>query len=435
MFATSEVIPSLYVVNIQYSTILLISIFIIILLILSAINSGLEMALASVNRIRIKTKAENGEKKSKKVLKLIENYDNTTTTIIVFNNIVNILLATVSSAFFISLYPKYGVIISTIVMTLLILIFGEIIPKIYGKQNSEKMLNIFIGFLNLSIKILKPVVYLFLLFNNSVQKKLKNDVDENDEQNEVEDEILTIIQESEDEGKMDEDYSELIRNAVEFNEIRVEEILTARDKMVLIDIETSNEEILKILKEGRFSRVPIYEDISDNIIGVLYVRDFYHYYTENKDIEIRQILRQASFVPDSLKISKLLVQLQQNHNHMSLVVDERGTVQGLVTIEDIIEELVGEIWDEHDDIELDIIKLADNKFEILSNCSINDFNEYFSVKDIEAETDEMTISGYLLEMAERIPNKGDLFEDDHFKYTIVEVSGKKIEKIIVQLKN
>lgn len=416
------------------SSILTLMIFIIVLLALSAINSSLEMALASINRIRIKTKSENGDKKSTRILKLIEKYEETSTTIIVFNNIVNILLASVASSFFVSISPKYGVLMSTIIMTILILIFGEIVPKIYGVSNSEKMLNSFEGFLNFSKSMLKPLVFVFLKINHTIQKIFPKENDDEYDYSEVEDELLTIIQESEEEGKLDGTDGELIRNAVEFNETRVSEIYTPKNKFISVNIESDNKHILEIIKREKFSRVPVFEGDSDNIIGVLYERDFYMHYTTSTNVPIKKIMREPMYIPDTMKISKLLVLLQQKHNHMAIVVDERGTIVGLCTLEDILEELVGEIWDEHESVEYDYVKLSENKFKINGEFSINNFNELFEKEDIAPETDEDTIAGYILELAERIPTNEEIIEDNDFYFTVYTETGKKIDTIIVELK-
>lgn len=416
------------------SSIATLTLIIIALLALSAMNSGLEMALASVNRIRIKSKAENGDKKAEKILNLIENYERSSTTIIVFNNIVNILLASVSSSFFITVSPKYGVILSTVFMTILILIFGEIVPKIYGVTNPEKMLYSLESTLSFSIKLFKPIVTIFLAINHRIQTLFESEDEDDMEYNEIEEELLTIIQESEDEGKLDVEDGELIRNAVEFNETRVSEIYTPKHKFTSISVDEDTEEILKLLKREKFSRVPVYEDDSDNIIGILYERDFYMHYTSNSEIDIRSIVREPIHVPDTMKIQKLLITLQQKHSHLSIVVDERGTVVGLCTMEDIIEELVGEIWDEHESVEYEYTKLSENKFKVNGDFSINDFNDLFEKEDIAPETDEDTIAGYILELAERIPEHQEVIEDSDFLFTVNAESGKKIDTIIVELK-
>lgn len=411
-------------------------VFIIVaLLALSAMNSGLEMALASINRIRVKSKSENGDQKANRILALIENYERSSTTIIVFNNIVNILLASVASSFFITISPTYGVLMSTVIMTILILIFGEIVPKIYGVTNPEKMLYSLEPVLNLSIKILKPVVMVFLVINHKIQRIFENDNDEEEfEQGEVEEELLTIIQESEEEGKLEAEDGELIRNAVEFNETRVSEVYTPKHRFISISVEDQVEDILSLFKREKFSRVPVFEDDSDNIVGILYERDFYMHYTANSHVDIRVIMREPLYVPDTMKIQKLLVTLQQKHSHMSIVVDERGTVVGLCTMEDIIEELVGEIWDEHESVEYEYTKLSENKFKVNGDFSINDFNDLFEKEDIAPETDEDTIAGYILELAEKIPDNGEIIEDCDFLFTVNTASGKKIDTIIVELK-
>ncbi len=426
-------LPDVSITSIDGSSLVRLIIIIILLLGLSAMNSGLEMALASVNRIRIKTKSENGDRKAKKVLALIESYEESSTTIIVFNNIVNILLASVSSSFFITIAPVYGVLLSTIVMTILILIFGEIVPKIYGVTHPEKMLYALESALTFSKKMLKPIVVIFLFINRQIQKLFETE-EETAELGEVEEELLTIIQESEIEGKLDAGDGERIRNAVEFNEIRVSEIYTPKDKLVAIDVAANSDEILGILKREKYSRVPVYEEDSDNIVGILYERDFYMHYTTSQQVNVSAIMREPVFIPDSMKISKLLVALQQKHNHMSVVVDERGTVVGLCTMEDILEELVGDIWDEHESVEHDYVRLTDSKFEVKGDFSINDFNDLFENDDITPETDEDTIAGYVLELAERIPNDGEVIEDCDFLFTVFTENGKKINTIIVELK-
>lgn len=417
------------------SSLVTLILIIVTLLALSAINSGLEMALASINRIRIKSKSENGDKKAQRVLGFIENYERSSTTIIVFNNIVNILLASVASSFFITISPKYGVIMSTVIMTILILIFGEIVPKIYGVTNSEKMLYGLEPFLNFSIKIFRPIVFIFLQINHRIQRLFEKGEDDDDfEYGEIEEELLTIIQESEDEGKLEAEDGELIRNAVEFNEIRVSEIYSPKHKFTSISVDEDIETVLKTLKRDKFSRIPVYDGDSDNIVGILYERDFYMFYTNNKDVNIRSIMREALHVPDTMKIQKLLITLQQKHSHMAIVVDERGTVVGLCTMEDIIEELVGEIWDEHESVEYEYTKLSENKFKVNGDFSINDFNDLFEKEDIAPETDEDTIAGYILELAERIPDDGEVIQDNDFSFTIYTESGKKIDTIIVELK-
>ncbi len=408
-------------------------VFMVFLLFCTAFASCSEMAVASVSRIRIKSKAENGDKKAIKILALISNSEKTITSIVVLNNIVNILLPTVSTVIFLELMPTYGLMVSTVVMTIVIVLFGEIIPKIYGRENAERFLYSTVDLINFIIKLIYPIAIIFQYVSSLFTKLMKSDHEEDDDGSEVEDEILTMIEESSQEGKIDESEEELIRNAIEFNDIRVEEIIQPKRNMVMVDVEATNEEIIELMVKERYSRIPVYEENTDHIIGVLSEREFLTEYIANKDFDIRGILREALFIPDTQKISKLLPELQQSKSHLAIVLDERATVQGLVTVEDILEELVGEIWDEHDDVTFEYNMISDEEVEVSGEMTINDFNELFTAEDIESDSLESTVAGYVIELAECIPDLGEVFSDDNFSYEITEVHGKKIEKIKITL--
>lgn len=406
------------------------SIFLIIFLFATtAFASATEMAIASISRFRLKAKSENGDAKAKSILKLVEDYDRTITSIVILNNIANILLPTITTIVFISVVgPIWGPIVSTVVMTLLILLIGEIIPKIYGKENAEAHLYAVEPIVRFIVFIVYPLSALFLILSNKLKKLLDRD---EEEESIVEEEILTMIEESKEDGQLLETEEELIRNAIEFNDTRVEEILQGKSNMVMVNVRDSLEYILDIFKEERFSRMPVYGENSDDIIGVISEREFLVAYIDNPKFDLHEIIRPTEFVPDTMKISALLTHLQAKHNHMAIVVDERATICGLVTVEDIIEELVGDIWDEHDDVVKGFRKITDDVYEFSGEFSIQDFNEIFEVKDIESETQEATIAGYIIELAQRIPDISDEFEDDIFKYIIVHKAGNKIEKIKV----
>ncbi len=407
-------------------------VIIIFLLLCTAFASCSEMAIASVSRIKIKTKAENGDKKAIKILALISNSESTITSIVVLNNIVNILLPTVSTVIFLELMPVYGIMVSTVVMTIVIVLFGEIIPKIYGRENAESFLYSTVGIINFVIKLIYPIAIIFQSISRIFTKILKPKNDDSESYSEVEDEILTMIEESSQEGKIDESEEELIRNAIEFNDKRVEEILQPKRNMVMVDVETSNDEIIELMIKERYSRIPVFENNTDNIIGILSEREFLTEYIADKNVNITKMLREPLFIPDTQKISKLLPELQQSKSHLAIVLDERATVQGLVTVEDILEELVGEIWDEHDDVIFEYKMISETEVEISGEMTINDFNELFEAKDIESDSLETTVAGYVIELAECIPDIGNIYHDDNFSYEITEVNGKKIEKIKIK---
>ncbi|MGL4589350.1 MAG: hemolysin family protein [Mycoplasmatales bacterium] len=412
-------------------------IILFILLIATAIFAGLEMAISSVNRIRIKTRAENGDIKAEKILEIISDYDRSITTVIVVNNLINIILPTLSSIIFLGIFfsnPALGLTVSTVFMSVILLIFGEIVPKIYCKEHAESVLNSTVYLIIFIKKIFFPIVIFFTYTTSLVKKLLVNKSKDNSLAVEIEDEILTIIEESSQDGTINEEEGELIRNAIEFNDIRVAEILQPKDKMVMINVTETHANIYNILCQERYSRIPIFEEREENIIGIISERDFLFRYANDEKFNIQDIAREVVFVPDTLKISRLMYKMQKEHLQMVMVVDERGTVQGLITLEDIIEELVGDIWDEHDDVVLEYHKINETTFEVIGDMNLNEFNDLFEIKDVEAETEESTIAGYILELAEKIPDLHEKFEDDHFVYTIIEVTGKKIEKILVELK-
>lgn len=412
----------------------LILLIFISLLLLSACLSSLEMALASVNRIRIKSKAQDGDLKAKSILTVIDSYEESITTIVVLNNIVNIILPTISTVIFLSIFiknPSLGVFLSTIFMTIIILIFGEILPKTYGKNNSEFVLSTFIYFLKNLMKISLPITFLFIKINTYVSNKIFKG---RETEVEVEDEILTMIEESKNEGLLEHTEEELIRNAIEFNDIRVSEIFQPKKKMFMIDLEDSITNIHKQINEKKYSRIPIYKENSDNIIGILKERDFLNELSKSQEFDISKIIKKVRFIPDTMKVSSLLPAMQKHHENMVIVVDEYGTVQGLITLEDIIEELVGEIWDDHDDVIHNFKKINENLYIVKGNIMLDDFNDLYDIVDINTETEDYTLAGYILEKIERIPEENEIIEDELFTFKVIQMSDQKIEEIEVRKK-
>lgn len=407
-----------------------------ILMLATAFFSASEMAISSINKNRIKALSDS-DKRANTVLYLLENYDRTITTIVVANNIINIMIPIIATIMFIHVIQNesVAVIVSTISVSLILIMFGEIIPKIYGREKCEIHSLRFSGVIKFGIKILYPIIAIFLLVSKLTKKIMfKNKIDS--PLVEIEDEILTMIEESVEEGQLEENEEELIRNAIEFNDVRVEQILQPKRNMVMLNITMENAEIYEILKEQRYSRIPVYENDTDNIIGIMSEREFLTEYIENRQFDPRAILREVIFIPDTMKASKLLPKLQKSHVHLAIVLDERATVQGLVTTEDILEEIVGEIWDEHDEVIEEVVQIEKHKYLVSGEMSINDFNDLYDIiKDIESEQSEATIAGYVIELAECIPDVDDVFEDTKFSYKVVEKDGNKIEKILIEIKS
>ena len=377
---------------------------IVILIIFSAYFSATETAFTSVNKIRLKNMAGDGNKKAEKVLHLSEKYDKLLTTILVGNNIVNITMTAVATVLFVNLYGAYGPTLATIVITILVLIFGEITPKNIAKEKPETFSMFSAPIINVFVVVLTPINYIFTKWKQLVAKIFKLDEDRTI----TGDELLTIVEEAETVGGIDENHSELIQNAIEFNELTAEDVMTPRPKMEAIDIECPKEDLAELFKTTGFSRLPVYEEDIDKIIGVINQKDF-HNYIVGTNKNIADYVVPVVFVGTAMRISDLLKKMQQMKIHMAIIIDEYGGTEGLVTMEDIIEELVGEIFDEHDVvISKDIMPLQNGSFRV--KCSAN-INKVFDYLEIEEIPDVMTVNGWVVMELDKLPVKNDTFEN------------------------
>ncbi len=397
-----------------------------ILVLFSAYFSATETAFTSANRIRLKSLAGDGNKKAKEVLELSDNYDNLLSTILVGNNIVNIAMSSLATVFFLQLYPKYGATIATAVITLVVLVFGEISPKSIAKEKAESFAMFSAPFIRFIMVLLTPINWIFVQW-----KKLLHvifDVDDN--RPITEDELLTIVEEAETEGGIDEGQSELIQNAIEFNELEAWDVLTPRVDIEAIEIDEDKEEIAKLFMETGFSRLPVYEDDLDKILGVLNQKDF-HNYIRNTDLPVSAYVKPVIFVAGSMKISQLLKRLQTAKAHIAIIVDEYGGTSGLVTMEDIIEELIGEIYDEHDGDQLqDIVQQQDGSYRVLCGSNIDKMFDYF---DVDEDIDCNTVNGWVVLQIDKLPSVGDhfVYEADfkRFDVTVTKADDRKAHEI------
>lgn len=397
-------------------------IIIIACIVMSAYFSATETAFSSLNRIRIKNMADKGNKKAKLVLRLSENYDSLLSTILIGNNIVNIASASLATVLFVKLLgDEAGPSVSTLVTTVVVLIFGEVSPKSIAKESPEKFAMFSAPILNVLRIILTPFNFLF-----GQWKKLLSLIFKSDEDRSItEEELLTIVEEAEEEGGIDEQESELIRSAIEFSELEAVEILTPRIDVTGVSVEDSKEEIAKIFAETGYSRLPIYEESMDHILGIISQKDF-HNAVYHTDKEVASIIRPVLFIAKNKKIDKLLKELQQKKSHMAVVMDEFGGTVGIVTLEDILEELVGDIWDEHDEIVQEIEQVAENEYLVLGNANLE---KMFELLEKEIELEVVTVSGWVMNMLGRIPEKGDTFTYENLQVTVLEMDGKRVEKI------
>ncbi len=377
---------------------------IIALLLFSAFFSGTETAFTSANKIKLKNMASNDNKRAALVLELTERYDKLITTILVGNNIANIAMTTVATVYCISLLGnRSGPTVATVATTLVVLVLGEITPKIIAREHAEELALFFAPLLKFIIILLTPLTFVFMGLKLLLGKIFgKNEAPEFSE-----DELLTIVEEAEAGGAIGEEQSELITNAIEFNDIEAIDILTPRVDIIAIEKDSTIEEIRQTFKKSGLSRLPVYEDDLDNIIGVLNQKDFY-----NNDIEtgedVARYVKPVAYVAETLKAAVLLKKMQAKKTHIAIVVNEYGGTTGLVTMEDIIEEIVGDIYDEHDAVvSRDVWTVGADTYMVAGGAILEDFIELVGE---EIEADAVTIYGWVMLELDRLPAEGDSFE-------------------------
>ncbi len=401
------------------------TLIIVFCIIMSAYFSATETAFTTINKIRIKNLAEKGNKKASLVLKLSDKYDTLLSTILIGNNIVNILASSLATVLFIDLLKDgslaaWASAISTVVLTLVILTFGEISPKTVAKRMPEKFAMFAAPLINALIYILIPLTFIFGQLQKLLSKIFKVDEDKGM----TEEELISIIEEAEEEGDINKEESTLIKSAIEFNELEVSDIFTPRIDITAISRDATREEIAAMFTESGYSRLPVYEEDLDNITGILYYKDFYTTPFEN----IEEIMKPVIYVAKAQKINDLMKELQEKQLHLAVVMDEFGSTAGLVTLEDIIEEIVGEIWDEHDEKVIEIEEVGEKEYIVSGKANISKF---FSTLDIDEEPDVQTVNGWTMRELGRIPAEGDSFESSGLAVKVLKMDGKRIENVHV----
>ncbi|MBR6632854.1 MAG: HlyC/CorC family transporter [Clostridia bacterium] len=405
--------------NVDTGSIAIQIVALIILVSLSAFFSASETAFLTFSKSKMKTEAEEGNKKAKLVMKLNEKYDKLLSTILVGNNIVNILATSMATVLFTSIITNgdIAVTISTVVMTLLVLLFGEITPKTLAKKSSYKVSKNFVKPLNFICAILTPLTYLFNLW----QKLIVNIVKDEDDQSVTEEEIITVVEEAAIGGEIDEQESELIKNVIRFSDLAVNDILTPRVDVVAVEKGWDRQKIAAVFSQSEFSRLPVYDETIDNIIGILYQKDFY----SDTSSPVSQLVKPVKSIFTSMKISKLLRYFQETNCHMVVVNDEYGGTAGIVTLEDVLESIVGEIYDEHDEVVEDIVTLSDTKYKVLGSVAIDKFMEFFELEEEIEDSDVTTFSGFVAHNLGEIPEEAT-FEYKNLKITITNTDANRL---------
>ena len=397
------------------------------LLILSAFFSAEETAYTSLNRARLKARAQDGKKAASKVLALAENYDRVLFTLLIGNNIVNIAATAIATVLFIDLLGQStGATVSTVVLTLAVLIFGEIFPKTFAKERPIAFAEATYRLLVFFTYILYPFCTFFSFLKWCFLKvfKLKG------EEKITEEELLNIVDEATEGGAIDEKESELISSAIEFHDCEVGEILVPRVNVVAVADDTPMEKIKQVFFKNPFSRLPVYSGTIDKIIGMIHERDFL-IALDRGARSINGIIKKTALATEHMKISTLLKSMQKSKVHLAVVVDEYGGTLGIVTLEDILEELVGEIWDEHDQVVEYFEKLDEKTYRVDGNADLGDFFELFSIDTEEDEFDSQTVGGWVLEMLKELPKKNDSFDFEHLHIILTKCSQKRVYEIKV----
>lgn len=374
--------------------------------------------------IRLKTKAEDGDKAAKKIMSLADKYDNLLSTILIGNNIVNIALASLGTVFFsVLLSTGTGPTVSTIVITVVVLIFGEVTPKSMAKQMPERFAAFSAPVLSILLVLFTPLNIILSGIRTIVAKPFKI----NAEEGITDAELITMIEEAEDGGDLTAHESELIRNAIEFDDVEVEEILTPRVDVIAVPDNCTMKQLEEIYMDSNFSRIPVYHKSIDNIIGVIHEKDYFSAMRRGVG-DISELVEPTLYTTGSVKIGALLRTLRDNHYHLAVVVDEYGGTEGIVTMEDILEELVGEIWDEHDEETEDFVHCEDGSWLVLGSASVNDLFEKLDIPDDE-EVDSNSVCGLVQEKMITLPKVGDRFAVGEYEGVVTRVSRRRVLQV------
>ena len=396
----------------------------VVLVVFSAFFSASETAFSSLNQIRLKSRAEDGDSSAARVLAMAEQYDKLLSTILIGNNIVNIAAASIGTIIFTKMLgAERGATVSTMVLTVVVLIFGEVTPKSLAKEMPETVATAVAPALSLLMLVFTPLTWLF----SQWKRFLGHFVHSTEEDTITEGELMTMVSEAENDGELTDRESELIRSAIEFDDVEVEEILTPRVDVVAVEDDISLEELAQTFAESGYSRLPVYHDTIDNIIGVVHEKDFYMARLK-KETKLEDLVKPTLYTTGSTQISQLLRTLREQHHHMAVVVDEYGGTEGIITLEDILEELVGEIWDEHDEVTEDFRKQSDGSWLVSGSASVDDLYEELDLPE-EEDIDSNTVNGLVQEKTCHLPKVGDHFQLNDYEGVVTRTARRRVTEV------
>ena len=404
-------------------------IIIVILIMISAFCSCIETAFSCASNIRLKKYAEAGSKKARTALYIIENYDKALTAILIVNNIVNLGCSSLATVVCLELFGDYGAAISTGATTLLVLTFGEVIPKCLGKEKSDSISMSAALIIKIIMAVLTPFIYAFSAVKTLALKLFRV---KQDDTTVTEDELKIIVESIEEQGVLEEQESLMVRSALDFDEKTAEEILTPRVDVTAIDIDETPERITEIIRSQRYSRIPVYKDTVDNIIGILHSWDYMEEIILGKTPVLKDLIVKPEFIFRTQKLSSILANFRKQKLHIAIVTDEYGGTLGILTMEDLLEEIVGEIWDEDEEIEHSYTKISDGSYKISGDMELEDMLKLFGKKLADVESDSVTVGGFVFDKLGTIPEKGERLVAEGLEFKVQKIKDRRIHSLFVK---
>ncbi len=398
----------------------------------SAFFSASEMSFSSANKIRLENSAEEGDKAAAEALYITEHFDDALSAILVGNNLVNIAASSLGSIAVITALGEEYAWLSTVLVTIAVIIFGETIPKISANRNATRYATRFAGILRFLMILFKPVTWVVVGLVNLLTSRLKSEEEKDDDA--AVDELHTIIETAENEDVIDEDSSELVSKAIDFADVSVSEVMTARVDIIAIDIDDDWDDIMETMTSSPYSRIPVYEDSIDNIIGILSLNHFLKRCIDRKQFDLRELLMQPYFVYKTMKLPAVLSTLRDSQQHLAIVSDEYGGTLGVVTMEDVLEELVGEIWDETDIVEREMIELDENTYELDGDTPISDLLELMHWNEDTFDFESETVGGWCIEMLDEFPEPGSSFVYENAEFRIIDTDERRVTRVRITKK-
>ena len=406
---------------------------IVICVYLSSFFSGSEMSYSSCSRMRLESEMEEGSKKARIALYIVDHFDDALGAILIGNNLVNIACSSLGSVAVILITgtDRYAW-VATVILTIAVIIFGETIPKITAKKGANNYAKKYAFIIRFLMIVLKPLVLIFVGLIALITAPMKGELIEDDSDGKVE-ELQTIIETAEDEDVIDEEESELVQAAIEFPDVSASEAMTARVDVLAIDIEDSWDEIIATIAKSHYTRIPVYEGSIDHIIGVLHMNKFLKAIVDSDEVDIRSLVMEPCYVYKTMKLPEVLAAFRKHRQHLAVVVDEYGGTLGIISMEDVLEQVVGDIWDETDTVEDEVTKKSESKYEIDGDMPISDFLDLMDIREENFDFESETVGGWTIESFGRFPEAGESFRYADFTVTVLAMNELRVERVLVKI--